>query len=131
MTRPQPAGALGEQTVEWVLVREGWKIIDHQVRASGGHVLDLLAIHPDLGDEWLVEVKVWGPGPSGKDTVKKAIADAYDLQQLGEPRSLLLVLSHRLDGLHGDMLRRAVRAGAINEVRIIGSTEHYAHEEDS
>jgi hypothetical protein len=27
------------------------------------------------------------------------------------------------------MLRRAVRAGAINEVRITGSTEHYSTEE--
>ena len=125
MNRPKPAGLLGEQTAEWVLVREGWQIIDRQVRAAGGHVLDLLGVHPVYGGEWLVEVKVWGPEPSGRDTIKKAIADAYDLQQLAETRPLLLVMSHRLEGLHGDMLRRALRAGAINEVRIIGSTEHY------
>jgi hypothetical protein len=131
MTRPQAAGVQGEQTVEWVLVREGWKITDRQVKVAGGHVADFVGIHPTYVDEWLIEVKVWGPGPSGKDTVKKAIADAYDLQQLGEPRPLLLIMSHRLDGLHGDMLRRAVRAGAINEVRVLGSTEHYGQDVES
>jgi hypothetical protein len=93
MTRPQAAGAQGEQAVHWVLVREGWTITDRQVKAAGGHVLDLLGIHPAYGDEWLIEVKVWGPEPSGRDTIKKAIADAYDLQQLGEPRPLLLVFA--------------------------------------
>lgn len=125
MTRPQQAGVEGEQTVEWILVRQGWKITGHQVKAAGGHILDMLGIHPATGDEWLIEVKVWGALPSGKDTIKKAIADAYDLQQLAEPRPLLLVMSHPMPGLLGEMLRRAVRAGAINEVRVVGSTAYY------
>ena len=122
------AGADGEHVGEWVLVREGWRIVDRQVKAAGGHVLDFLAVHPILHDDWLVELKVWGGPRSGRDTVKKAIADAYDLKQLGEPRPLLLVMSHQLDGLLGDMLIRARRAGAINEIRVIGSTEHYGTE---
>jgi hypothetical protein len=125
MTRPQAAGDKGEEVARYVLEREGWKITAVHVKAAGGHILDFAALHPVTADEWLVEIKVWGVDPFGKDTVKKAIADAYDLAQLGEPRPLLLVMSHRLDGLLGDMLTRARRAGAINEVRVIGATEHY------
>lgn len=62
-----------------------------------------------------------GAGPSGKDTVKKAIADAYDLAQLGETRPFMLVLSHPMTGLLGGMITRARRAGVINDVVIIGA----------
>jgi hypothetical protein len=122
------AGVNGERAVEWVLEREGWRITGRQVRQNGGHVLDFTGIHPALGDEWLIEVKTWGAEPSGRDTVKKAIADAYDMREMGERRGVLLVMSHRLDGLLGNMLRRAVKAGAINEVRVVGSVEHYGDE---
>lgn len=125
MTASKQAGVDGEHVGEWVLIREGWKIVDRQFKAAGGHVLDFLAVHPVFLEHWLVEMKTWGDGPSGRDTVKKAIADAYDLRELGEPRPLLLLMSHRLDGLLGDMLSRARRAGAINEIRVISSTEHY------
>jgi len=125
MSRSYQSGAEGEDTTVWILERQGWKVLGRHVRVAGGHVLDLLLMHPVLDEEWLCEVKVWGVAPSGKDTVKKAIADAYDLREAGELRPLLLVISHRLDGLLGDMLVRARRAGAINEIRIISSTEHY------
>lgn len=125
MTRPQPAGVKGEAVAEWVLEHHGWKIVGRQIGVGGGHVLDFVAVHPTLDTEWLVEIKTWGWEPSGKDTIKKAIADAYDLQQLGESRPLLLVMSHKLSGLLGDMLSRAVRAGAINQVLVIGAEEHY------
>lgn len=125
MTRPKPSGSRGEEVAGWILERSGWEIVDHQVKAAGGHVLDMLAVHPVTHELWLVEVKAWGRAPSGKDTVKKAIGDAYDLQQAGEQRPLLLVISHQLTGLLADMLTRARRAGAINEVRILGSTEDY------
>ena len=84
-------------------------------------------MHPETSDEeWLVEVKVWGADPSGKDTVKKAIVDAYDLAQAGEPRPFLLVLSHPLTGLLQQMITRARRAGVINDVLVIGASDYAA-----
>jgi hypothetical protein len=125
MTRPRASGDEGEQIAEFVMKREGWQIIDHQVKAAGGHRLDMLALHPVFADEWLIEVKTWSAARSGRDTVKKAIADAYDMREAGEPRPLMLWLSHHLDGLLGEMLRRARRAGVFGEVRILGSYENY------
>lgn len=110
-------GAEGERVVEALLGYEGWEIAERQALVHG-HRLDFRAKHPHRG-EALIEVKVWGAG-GGKDTVKKAIADAYDLQQAGETIPYILMLSHELTGLHGVMLSRAVRAGAIAEVRILG-----------
>jgi hypothetical protein len=124
MNRPKPAGTRGEEVAEWVLVREGWKITARQIVAAGGHRCDFAALHPDTGEEWLVEVKVWGPEPSGHDTVKKAIADAYDLAQAGEARPFMLIVSHRLTGLLGGMVTRARRAGVLNDVRLIKATDH-------
>lgn len=124
MTRPTPAGLTGEAVAEWALVRSGWVITGRQVAIAGGHRADLTATHPETSDEeWLVEVKVWGAAPSGKDTVKKAIADAYDLQQAGETRPYMLVLSHPLTGLLAQMITRARRAGVINDVQVIGATD--------
>lgn len=111
---------------EWSLVRRGWKITDRQVPLPGGHRADFTATHPETSDEeWLVEVKVWGVKRTGRDTVKKAIADAYDLAQAGETRPFMLVLSHPMTGLLGEMITRARRAGVINAVQIIG-----AHSDD-
>jgi len=113
-------GTEGEQIVERLLRYERWTIIEHQTLAHG-HRLDLLAKHPDHG-EALFEVKVWAdPRKVGTDNVKKAIADAYDLRAAGETRPYILVLSHdTLGGLHREMLRRAIAAGAITEIRVLG-----------
>jgi hypothetical protein len=117
MTGEQAAGAAGEEAARRQLRYCGCKILkEHPV--VHGHTLDLLVWHPEHGDS-LVEVKIWHPeNPSGKDTVKKAIADAYDLRHCGETRAYLLVISHRLTGLLGDMLDRAVDAGAITAVLV-------------
>ena len=118
---PKSAGLQGELVAKWSLVRQGWRISGEQVLIHG-HRLDLLAIHPATGHEWMVEVKVWGPDPSGRDTVKKALADAYDLREAGETRPYLLVLSHSLEGLHGEMIARARKAGVLGDVQLIGLT---------
>jgi len=110
-------GRLGEQAAERVFAYEGWTITDRQYEILG-HRVDFLAVAPD-GTETLVEVKVWEGAASGRDTVLKAIAHAYDLRTAGENRPYLLVLSHDLRGLYHEMLRRAVDAGAISEVRVL------------
>lgn len=118
MTGERDHGTEGERIVERLLGYEGWTIIERQPMA-GGHRLDLLGKHPDR-EETLFEVKVWAdPTKVGTDNVKKAIADAYDLRALGETRPYVLVLSHDLGNLYGDMLRRAVVQGAIAEVRVL------------
>lgn len=122
MSRSSRAGVEGEAVAKWSLERSGWKITDRQVVAAGGHKCDFTAVHLETGnEEWLVEVKVWGAEPSGRDTVKKAIADAYDLAQAGETRPFLLVLSHPMTGLLAGMITRARRAGVINDLLIIGA----------
>lgn len=117
MTGSRDNGAEGERIVEGLLGYEGWEIVERQAIVRG-HRLDFRAKHPQRG-EALIEVKVWAAG-GGKDTVKKAIADAYDLKEAGETLPYILMLSHEMSGLHGAMLSRAVRAGAITEVRILG-----------
>jgi hypothetical protein len=124
MTGSKAAGTEGERIAEWALARRGWRITEHQVIVAGGHRADLVAVHPDTLEEWIVEVKVWNAGPSGKDTVKKAIADAYDLAQAGETRPYLLVLSHPLAGLLAHMITRARRAGVINDVVVVGASQY-------
>ena len=71
-----------------------------------------------------MEIKVWET-ISGRDNVKKAIGDAYDLRQAGETRLIMLVLSEHLDGLHAEMLKRARQCGAINDIRIMGMWSTY------
>jgi hypothetical protein len=115
------SGVEGEAIVAGLLRYEGWEILDRQVLAAGGHVVDFLAKHP-AGPEALVEVKVWAKR-GGTDTVKKAIADAYDLREAGEARPYVLVLSHEMTGLLADMLRRAVAAGVIARVRVLAFRE--------
>lgn len=117
MTSSRSSGQEGERIVEGLLRYEETEILERQVLVHG-HLIDFLAKHPKWG-EILVEVKVWAAG-GGKDTVKKAIGDAYDLREAGETRPYVLILSHELLGLHGAMLSRAMRAGAISEVRILG-----------
>lgn len=124
------AGIKGEEMAEWSLERRGWKITGRQVPV-GCHRCDFTAVHLETGDEeWLVEVKVWGAKRTGRDTVKKAIADAYDLAQLGETRPFLLVLSHPLTGGLGQMITRARRAGVINDVLIIGASDYLVHNDE-
>ncbi|MEP7114438.1 MAG: hypothetical protein ABI862_14325 [Ilumatobacteraceae bacterium] len=120
MSESQISGNAGEVIVAGMLGYEGWQIVESQIETFG-HAVDFLAKDP-AGDEVLVEVKVWARG-GGKDTVKKAIADAYDLREAGETRPYVLVLSHELIGLYADMLRRAIIAGVIARVRILGFKE--------
>lgn len=124
MSTSSRAGATGETVAIWALERRGWKITGRQVPAAGGHRCDISLVHMATSDEeWLAEVKVWGAAPSGRDTVKKAIADAYDLAQAGETRPFMLVLSHPMTGVLGQMITRARRAGVINDVQIIGASK--------
>lgn len=115
------SGSRGEAAVIALLRYEGWQIMEEQPVVYGHHV-DIRAKHPIRG-EALIEVKVWENPQTGKDTVKKAIADAYDLQAAGELTPYVLVLSQHLGGLHREMLTRAINAGAISEVRVIGFTD--------
>lgn len=116
MSEPQRSGAEGEDVVRALLGYEGWEIEETQPLAMG-HRVDFLASHPAYGQA-LIEVKVWARG-GGTDTVKKAIADAYDLREAGETRPYFLILSHALDGLYGEMLRRARKSGAIARVIVL------------
>lgn len=119
MTGERAHGDEGERIVERLLRYGGWDIIERHPPAHG-HTLDLLAKHPEE-EETLFEVKVWAnPNRVGTDNVKKAIADAYDLRAAGETRPYVLVLSHELAGLHMAMLYRAIRAGAITDVWVLG-----------
>lgn len=127
MTSSKRSGIAGEDIAKQALTREGWDIVADQVDIDG-HLIDFIGIHPVTNEEWLIEVKSWGPS-SGRDTVKKAIADAYDFQQLGQSRPYMLVLSHFLPGLLGDMLRRARKAGAIHDIRVLGSRSEYDEDE--
>jgi hypothetical protein len=115
------SGTAGENTVAQLLAYEGWTI-ERQV-IVGDHRIDMVGVHPEH-PETLFEVKVWAdPTRVGTDTVKKAIADAYDLREAGEERPYVLVLSHHLSQTYRNMLARALKAGAISEVRIIGFTD--------
>lgn len=78
----------------------------------------------------MIEVKTWGDRPSGKDNVLKAVAVAYDLQQLGEQRPFMLFMTHLLGGILGETIRRARRVGAITEVRVLQAVEHYDDDPD-
>jgi hypothetical protein len=119
------SGRKGEEEAKSLLAREHvWKWSDSRPIGVGGHRMDLGAIHLPTGEEWLIEVKTWDT-LSGRDTVKKAIADAYDMRQAGETRMIMLVISEHLGGILGDMLRRARQAGAINEIRITGTWTNY------
>jgi hypothetical protein len=118
VTGEKAHGNEGERIVERLLRYERWDILERQPLVHG-HRIDLLIWRPDHG-EVLVEVKVWAdPRKVGTDNVKKAIGDAYDLRSAGEERPYILVLSHELTGLLGDMLERAVKFGAIDEVRVL------------
>lgn len=117
MSNSRDNGQVGERAAEALLIYEGWEIIDRQVPVHG-HVVDLLGKHPHLG-EALFEVKVWATR-SGRDNAKKAIGVAYDLRECREIRPYILILSHELTGILGDMLERALTGGALHEVRILG-----------
>lgn len=113
------SGRQGEKVVEQLIRYEGGVIVERQALVHG-HALDFLVKHPRYGES-LWEVKVWAdPKKVGTDTVKKALADAYDLRAAGETRPYILVLSHQLVGLYRDMIVRAVEAGAISDVRVLG-----------
>jgi hypothetical protein len=116
MSGSRSSGDDGESVTRQLLVYAGWEIIEDQPLVHG-HRLDFRAKHPLYG-EALFEVKVWAT-KSGRDTVKKAIGDAYDLQAAGEQTPYVLVLSHELTGLHHEMLLRANHSGAIARVLVL------------
>ena len=116
MTGERASGVQGEKVALQLLLYAGWDLIERQYLIHG-HRVDYRMKHPQYG-ETLVEVKVWAT-VSGRDTVKKAIADAYDLQQTGDALPYVLVLSHDLAGLLSAMLRRAIAAGAIRDVLVL------------
>lgn len=111
------SGNQGESTVLGILRYEGWGDIERQV-LIGGHLLDFRAKHADIG-EALHEVKVWERG-GGKDPVKKALWDATDLKLQGIETPYILWLSHDLLGNYGDQIQRAIAAGFVHEMRVIG-----------
>lgn len=53
------------------------------------------------------------------DNAKKAIGVAWDLHACGESTPYVLVLSHELTGILGDMLARAMTGGAIHRIRVL------------
>lgn len=111
------AGAAGEEDARRRLLYIGCEILEVHPLVHG-HILDYRVWHPHYFES-LVEAKFWDPAkPTGKDTVKKALADAYDLRQCGERRPYLLIVSHRLGGMLGGMLDRAVLAGVITQVLV-------------
>lgn len=120
-------GTAGEAAAEALLVYEGWTIIARQVPVHG-HIVDIVAKHPDLGES-LFEVKVWAT-KSGRDSAKKAIGVAWDLLACGESRPYVVILSHELTGILGDMLDRALNGGAIHEVRILGFLPYHRNRRD-
>ena len=114
------SGSAGEETSAQLLEYDGWKL-ERQVHI-GAVTVDFRGTHP-LHPESLFEVKVWADPKSGRDTVKKALADAYYLQAVGEERPYVLILSHQLTQGYRDMITAAIKAGAIAAVRILGFTE--------
>lgn len=114
-------GADGERAAETLFRYDGWDIIERQPSVAG-HRMDLLIKHPMHG-EALVEVKVWTSPTSGRDTVLKAVAVAYDLRLCGEERPIFLVLSEELMGLYGGQVLRARDAGTFDRILILGLRE--------
>lgn len=108
-------GNVGHATAATLLGYQGWAL-EWEYRHPEGHRIDLRGTHA-LHPETLFEVKAWGAG-GGTDTVRKAIAVAYDLLELGETRPYVLVLSHPIGGLYGRMIGRAEVAGALT-VRVM------------
>jgi hypothetical protein len=117
MTASKRSGNQGETTVLGILRYEGWGDIERQV-SVGGHLLDFRAKHADIG-EALHEVKAW-ERDGGKDTVKKALWDVVDLKLQGIGLPYILWLSHELLGNYGDQIQRAIDAGFVRELRVIG-----------
>jgi len=116
VSNSKDSGKAGEQAAEALLIYQGWEIIGPDLPVHG-HKIDRLAKHPVHG-EALFEIKVWAT-KSGRDSAKKAIADAWDLQACGEERPYILILSHELTGILADMLDRALAAGALHDVWIL------------
>lgn len=109
-------GEAGERVAAELLGYEGWEILERQALVHG-HAVDFRAKHPKHG-EALIEVKVWAT-KSGRDNAKKAIGVAWDLLACGEQTPYILILSHELTGILGDMLARAVTGGAISQIRVV------------
>lgn len=108
-------GAEGEAAAHALLRYEGWTLTP-QVGVHG-HRIDFAGEHPGRGQA-LFEVKVWGSG-GGTDTLKKAIAVAYDLKAVGEARPYYIIVSHEIAGLYREMLARAVRGGVVAGVWVL------------
>ena len=84
--------------------------------------IDWLMTDPD-GTDCLVEIKSWGSGPSGKDTIKKALADAYYLNSRGDDRPYVLVLTHEPQPTYREMVRQAILDGAIARAIVVTLTD--------
>lgn len=104
-------GNVGHATAAALLGYAGWDL-EWEYRHPEGHRIDLRGTHP-AEPESLFEVKAWG-ARGGTDTVRKAIAVAWDLHALGETRPYVLVLSQPIGGLYGRMIGRAIEAGAMS-----------------
>lgn len=118
MTNSKRNGQAGEEVVAQLLYyAPNLTVLARQYEVLG-HRIDFLIEHD--GQEVLVEVKTWAEN-SGTDTVKKAIADAYDLHHHAWPRRpYWLALSKEMRGLNGEMLERAQEVGAIAKVIVFG-----------
>jgi hypothetical protein len=114
-------GKRGDATVSDVMSRNGWKLLDQQIETFGLHI-DWLMTDPD-GTDCLVEIKSWGSGPSGKDTIKKALADAYYLNSRGDDRPYVLVLTHEPQPTYREMVRQAILDGAIARAIVVTLTD--------
>lgn len=113
-----------EQHVAEVLQTLGWLIEDTNVTFDGVEI-DIVATSPG-GVRWWIECKgSWRgerPGLIRSDTTKKAVAVAYHLHH--NPADLppyMVVTTHlpESDSSAGQMLSRAVKAGAIETVVVV------------
>jgi hypothetical protein len=120
MANSSRSGTEGERAAERLLIYAGWEIIEYHPLVHG-HKLDRRVKHQKHG-EALVEVKVWETR-SGRDTVYKAVAVAYDLQRQGEQTPIILILSEELLGIYGDTVRGALAAGAFDRILVMNLKE--------
>lgn len=126
-------GRAFEQTAVVLLRSAGWGIQGTNVYPDPDYPeIDICATEPVIHRLWYVEAKgSWNkvPGLERGDTVKKAIAVAYDLMDVrrewsedgDNPIPYMLITSHlpRIGSLPEKMLQRAMLKGVINEVRVL------------
>lgn len=133
-------GEAFEQAAEFVLRGAGWDILGRNQRFDGYPEIDRVATDPN-GVLWWIEAKgSWqnSPGLERGDTVKKAVAVAYDLMTIRRewsqdgqnPIPYMLITSHppKPGTVPDHMLRRALACGAFNQVRILEMPIWIPHE---